>query len=158
MHKMDVDFDRVAFVDSLTRISSSLEMAENHLWTLIEAWPQFAISILKGRAQVGIDKKSRTVTGSFLGKDFTITIAPVAGQGFCFMEAAVFAGTQSHCSDCLIGLFRIDHNGDVKDASGQVILSSEVDSQSCDLFVAITRKVLASQKSFQQPASGLLKS
>ena len=74
------------------------------------------------------------------------------------MEAAVFAGAQSHCYDCLIGLFRIDHNGDVKDTSGQVILGSEGDTQSCDLFVAITRKVLASQKSSQQSASGLLNS
>lgn|GEM_PF-6478279 len=156
MHKMDVDFDRVDFCNSLTRITSSLEMAENHLWTLIEAWPQFAQSILQGHAHVGIDKKARAVSGSFLGKDFTITIAPVAGEGFCSLEAAVFLGTQPHCSGCLIGVFCIDHNGDVKDTSGQVILSSEVDAQSCDLFVAITRKVLAARKSSQQSAPELL--
>lgn len=81
MEKMDLEFDRKDFCNSLTRIEASLNMAGDHLWEIIDAWPQFSESVLKGYAQINVEREAKLVTGIVLGKPFTIKVAPVVSDG-----------------------------------------------------------------------------
>ncbi|HDS1727736.1 TPA: hypothetical protein QEM47_000449 [Pseudomonas putida] len=155
MEKMDLEFDRKDFCNSLTRIEASLNMAGDHLWEIIDAWPQFSESVLKGYAQINVEREAKLVTGIVLGKPFTIKVAPVVSDGFCHLEATIVTGSPLKGSDRVVGVFRADHNGDIKGANGEVILSNEADAQSCELLVAVIRKVLASRESLQTQDSAL---
>lgn len=148
MTKEDFCFDRDYFPDFLERQEDVAEISKKNLWSIMHEWPGIVQQKLNGRAHISVGAIGERVSGSVLGKDFSIYFGVKACVTVSLIEAVISVSAVSTQAPVEIGRFLIAPSGQVLSDSNETLLEGEDDGEegylSEDLLIAVLRKVMQS--------------
>ncbi len=143
----DFAFDNDRFKGALGTNSRKLAVARQLLLNTISHWSGFTQSMLGGNATIVIDEQTKNISGTVLGKNFSITFGVLATDEFCRIEAIIFSPSTQAGRAAEVGRFYLGPDGTVYSGDNEVLLSEHEEFLSYALLTAVLRKVVSTPQS-----------
>lgn len=143
MNKSDFAFDTNRYENVIAKYDRGLQSARRRLNDLLNLWPEFVRDYFQNRAVINIEDSARRVTGSILGKEFTIEFGSVVDPEDSFIEAVLWVPAVGTGKAVELGRFLFTVKGAVLSADKEELLGWEDEHQYFNLLAAIFRKVLS---------------
>jgi hypothetical protein len=144
--KEDFCFERDYFPDFLMRQADVAEISKKNLWAVMCKWPEIVQEKLKGQADISVGTVGERVSGSVLGKKFSIDFSVQACVTVSMIEAVLSVPAARSQVPVEVGRFWIAPSGQILSRSNETLLEGEDDGEegflSEDLLIAVLRKVM----------------
>lgn len=142
MNKSDFAFDTDRYEDLVARHDRGLQSARRRLNDLLHRWQEFERDYFHNRGVINIHDSAHRVTGSILGKEFTLEFGTLVDLEECYIEAVLWVPAVSTGNPVEIGRFLFTVKGAVLSEEKEELLGLEDENQYFNLLAAVYRKVL----------------
>lgn len=146
MTKEDFCFDRDYFPEFLSRQADVADICKENLWAVMSKWPEIVRCKMNGQAEISVGSIGERVSGSVLGKKFSIDFGVKSCVTVSLIEAVISVPTASTHAPVEIGRFLVAPSGQILSDSNETLLEGEEDGEegflSEDLLIAVLRKVM----------------
>ena len=143
VNKSDFAFDTDRYENLVAKYDRGLQSARRHLNDLLNQWPELVREYFPNRAVINVDDLVHRVTGSILGKEFTLEFGALVDPEDSFIEAVLWVPAVGSGKAVELGRFLFTVKGTVLSAEKDELLSWEDEHQYFNLLAAIYRKVLS---------------
>ncbi|TRZ62292.1 hypothetical protein DZA28_21030 [Pseudomonas alloputida] len=143
MNKSDFAFDTDRYENVIAKYDRGLQSARRRLNDLLNLWPEFVRDYFQNRAVINIGDSANRVTGSILGKEFTLEFGSLVDLEDSFIEAVLWVPAVGSGNAVELGRFLFTVKGAVLSADKEELLGWEDQHQYFNLLAAIFRKVLS---------------
>jgi len=143
VNKSDFAFDTDRYENVIAKYDRGLQSARSRLNELLNLWPEFVQDYFKNRAVINIQDSDHRVTGSILGKEFTLEFGSLVDLDDSYIEAVLWVPAMGTGKAVELGRFLFTVKGAVLSTSKEELLGWEDEHQYFNLLVTIFRKVLS---------------
>ena len=148
MEKLDFEFDMERTERELLRGQNGLQSASVRLWEAIEDWPGLVQNYYSKVATIDISRDSEKLTGTVLGKSFSLAFGVVSEAGTGHVEVILWVPTLLSNEKVELGRFLVTPYGDVLTKEKEQLLGRQDEFLSYKLLTSILRKVAATPAPF----------